>query len=118
MSRLWRQASLAAVFCTALCLIDASPAAAQPKPGLRGQLTFASGKPAAGVFVQARPLGQSPALPDIGIFTNKSGAFFWPLPAGRFELTFIHRGQKLAVRQVEVAEGRTARMDVRLSAPR
>jgi hypothetical protein len=91
-----------------------TPVAAE---GVQGRVTFASGKPAANVFVQARSLGSpTVALPDIGIFTNKSGEFFWPLPPGRFELTFSQDGRKLATRKIDVGKSRPARLDVELPA--
>jgi hypothetical protein len=85
------------------------------REGVHGRVTFASGKAAANVFVQARSLGQS-AVPDIGIFTSKGGNYFWPLPPGRFELTFIHQGRKRATREVEVGRNRATRLDVQLTA--
>lgn len=87
------------------------------RKGVQGRVTFASGKPAANVFVQARSLGQpAVALPDIGILTNQAGDYSWPLPPGRFELNFIHNGKKLATRQVNVGRNRPARLDIQLPA--
>lgn len=124
---------MAATGVSTLCLVappatNAQPAGSPDRPvasgaaeapairkGVQGRVTFASGKPAEKVFVQARSLGQPAiALPDIGILTNKAGDYFWPLPPGRFELTFILRGRKLATRQLDVGRNRPARLDIQL----
>jgi hypothetical protein len=127
---------VAAIGASTLCLIAPPVTRAQPAgspddmvtsdgagvtpavgKGVQGRVTFASGKPAANIFVQARSIGQpSVALPDIGILTNKAGDFFWPLPPGRFELTFILHGRKLATRQVNVGRSRATRFDIQLPA--
>lgn len=117
-----RAQNLAAVICAAaLFLFMSSMTMAQSagsggvREGVQGRVTFASGKPAANVFVQARSLGQM-AVADIGIFTDKAGNFYWPLPPGRFELTFVHQGRSLARRAVEVARSGATRVDIQLSA--
>jgi hypothetical protein len=93
-----------------------SASATHAAEGVQGRVTFANGKPATQVFVQARPLGPSgPAVPDIGIFTDGAGRYSWPLPPGRFELTFVHQGKKLTTRSVTVGRSGVTRLDVRLS---
>jgi len=84
--------------------------------GVQGRVVFSNGKPATQVFVQARPLDQGGLpIPDIGIFTDGAGGYAWPLPPGRFELTFVHQGKKLATRSVTVGRSGVTRLDVRLS---
>jgi hypothetical protein len=106
-------ALFSAMLGAAMFSISGGPAA----QGVQGHVAFANGKPATQVFVQARSLERpAPAIPDIGIFTDGSGNYSWPLPPGRFELTFIHQGRKLATRNVTVERSGIARLDVRLSA--
>jgi hypothetical protein len=93
-----------------------SAAAGQGAEGVQGRVTFANGKPAPQVFVQARSLGPAgPAVSDIAIFTDSAGGYSWPLPPGRFELSFVHEGKKLATRRVTVGRNGVTRLDVRLS---
>jgi hypothetical protein len=93
-----------------------SAAVGEAAEGVQGRVTFANGKPAAQVFVQARPLGPSgPPVPDIGIFTDSAGRYSWPLPPGRFELTFVHEGKKLTTRRITVGRTGVTPLDVRLS---
>jgi len=107
-------ALLSAMVGAVMLSISGGQAAAQ---GVQGHIAFANGKPATQVFVQARSLDRpAPAIPDIGIFTDGAGNYSWPLPPGRFELTFIHQERKLGTRKVTVERSGVTRLDVRLSA--
>ena len=98
-----------------LAAVLLSMSAGHTAQGVQGRVVFANGKPATQVFVQAKSLGQGgPPVPDIGIFTDGAGGYAWPLPPGRFELTFIHQGNKLATRKVTVGRSGVTRLDVRL----
>jgi hypothetical protein len=94
-----------------------STSAGQAAQGVQGHVAFANGKPATQVFVQARSRERpAPAIPDIANFTDSAGNYSWSLPPGRFELTFIHQGRKLATRKVTVGRAGVTRLDVQLPA--
>lgn len=84
---------------------DASP---QRRPtqqplGISGQVRLPSGQPLRKVVVLARSLDRSPPpIPDIAITTDENGRYFWKLPPGRYELTFVREGKRIATREVSV----------------
>jgi hypothetical protein len=67
-----------------------------------------------GVVVLAQSLDKpSPAIPDIAITTDAAGRYLWLLRPGKYELTFLLNGKKLATRRVTVsAEGTPQSLDV------
>jgi len=55
--------------------------------GLGGTVLNADGSPIAGAFIQVECIGKPcPAIPDLGVLSNESGHFRWPLPQGRFRV--------------------------------
>lgn len=98
------------------------PARATPSPreraGIAGRLSTASGRPMAGVVVLVQSLGRPVPIPDMANSTDQDGRFFWPLPAGRYRLSFVREGRTVAVRDVVVpGGGRAARIRVVAGAP-
>lgn len=66
-----------------------------------------------GVVVLAKSLDKpAPAIPDIAIVTNANGSYFWSLPPGNYELTFLQDGRKLTTRRAVVQQSRVTQMDV------
>lgn len=87
--------------------------ASQLGQGVRGLVKSASGRPMPGIVVLAKSLDKpAPAIPDIAIVTNANGSYFWSLPPGNYELTFLRDGSKLAARRVVVRQSRVTQMDV------
>ena len=71
--------------------------------GVLGVVTTADGAPIAGVFVAATALDASSGpIPDIGIVTDATGRFAWPMKPGRYRLTFVLNGREVARRDVVV----------------
>ncbi len=65
---------------------DTLPAGAMDH-GLGGTVLYNDGSPVAGAFIQVECIGEPcAAIPDLGVLSNESGHFRWPLPPGRFRV--------------------------------
>lgn len=88
------------------------------RAGIAGRLSSPSGRPLAGVVVLVQSLGRPVPIPDRANATDADGHFFWPLPAGRYRLTFVSEGRTIAVRDVSVpGRGRAVRIRVVADTP-
>ncbi len=66
-----------------------------------------SGQPLRGVVVLVDPLDKpSPPIPDVANATDQAGYYYWALPPGRYRLSFIHNGTRIATRDVAIPDGR------------
>jgi hypothetical protein len=94
---------------------DADPSlpATTLQEGVGGRVTSTSGTPMADVFVQARSISGPRAIPDIAVFTDSAGQYFWKLNPGTYELTFMQDGQELVRKRVVVRPNEVARLDVK-----
>jgi hypothetical protein len=93
---------------------DADPSlpAASLQQGVGGRVTSASGAPIANVFVQAHSISGPRAIPDIAVFTDSAGHYFWKLDPGTYELTFMRDGRELVRKLVVVRPNELTRLDV------
>lgn len=78
-----------------------------------GTVTGADGAPAARVQVHVEPLGGAPAVPDIAVITDESGAYRWTLPPGQYRLSPLAPGNVAQAVEVTVQPGVT-RVDLQL----
>lgn len=76
-------------------------------PGIGGQVRSQSGQPLHGVVVLVVSLDKpGPPIPDLANATDRAGHFFWALPPGRYRLTFVRDGRKIATRDVAIPDRR------------
>ncbi len=100
----------------------ASDNAAQPRTaratGIVGHVRLPSGQPLPGILVVAVSLIKpSPPIPDIAIVTDAAGYYVWDLPLGRYQLTFVRNGQRIATRDVAIGDAsRTVTLNLTVSA--
>ena len=104
--------SLLAIFAVVFAMIFATKLSVAAE-GVSGTITSSSREPMAHIFVQARSLNGTP-VPDLGVISGTDGQYFWPLRPGRYELTFVRQGKKLASRRTSVDRAGVTRLDVRL----
>lgn len=69
------------------------PVPSGPGPGLHGVLRDHAGRPVGHVMIQAEALGDSPGVPEMGVFADAQGRFHWPLRPGRYRLTAASEGR-------------------------
>lgn len=62
--------------------------AAVTRSGIRGRVQAQDGSPVSGAVIQAECAAEPcRPIPDIGIFSNTDGVFFWPLREGSYRFT-------------------------------
>lgn len=84
--------------------------------GATGTVTSSSGGPIVGALVVPRGLdANSPAVPEIALYTDAEGRYVWSLPPGQWELTVTADGFRSETKTVAVAQGALAVLDFTLS---
>ncbi len=93
----------------------------EPDPTLglvQGRVTTADGQPLAGVLVAPQSNAVPPEpLPEIAIWTDAQGAYWWSLPPGPYTLTFTREGYQPRSAGVVLQPGQTLDLDVTLERP-
>lgn len=94
---------------------DIQPNSAQPDaaPGVYGRVVDNQNQPVANAFVQAAPIGDSPAVPELAVFTDADGRFIWPLKPGRYRVS-VSDDEGQAAREVDVAKSQRVTLVLRL----
>lgn len=90
-------------------IVRSGNAGAQPggdvvAPGVAGRVIGADGQPVAGAFVEAFPIGDSPAVPELAVFTAGDGTYRWFLQPGNYQITITADGSRTTA-IVSVVEG-------------
>ena len=96
-----------------------------PEPGpaptlalMQGRVTTVDGQPLAGVLVTPQSTADPPApLPEIAIWTDAQGAYWWSLPPGPYTLTFTRAGYQPRSAVVVLQPGQALDLDVTLEHP-
>ena len=65
----------------------ADPVQFDQVPGVHGQVVDDRNQPIGNAFVQVAPVGNSPAVPELAVFTDADGRFVWPLQPGRYKVS-------------------------------
>jgi hypothetical protein len=82
--------------------------------GVHGVVRDRQNRPVPAAFIQALPVGaDTPAVPELAVFTDADGAYHWPLPGGRYRLQVTHE-RGTAEAQVQVPRGGRVRLDLEL----
>ena len=82
--------------------------------GVHGVVRDRQNRPVPAAFVQALPVGaDTPAVPELAVFTDADGAYHWPLPGGRYRLRVTH-ARGAAEAEVQVPRGGRVRLDLEL----
>ena len=80
---------------------------------VEGVVRGADGSTLADVLVVPVPLDEpAPAIPELAVVTDDSGAYTWSLPGGRYELRATKDGTAVGSTRVEVAPGETVDGDI------
>jgi len=87
---------------------------AMPAFGLVGTVSDASGAPLGALLVEAAPAdAATPPVPELAIFTDAQGRYYWPLRAGFYRVRVDHAGRSAEAR-VRVPQDAVARLDLTL----
>lgn len=82
--------------------------------GIHGAVRDYQGRLLAGAFVQASPgTANTPAVPELAVFTDAEGAYYWPLPPGLYRLSVTYASGGTEV-MVQVPADGHARQDFTL----
>jgi hypothetical protein len=86
-----------------------------PERGVAGRITSITGRPVEGALVAVRGLGRSPAaVPELAVYSDGEGRYWWDLPRGRWELSVRAEGHRQSAKVVHVRAGQRATLDFRL----
>jgi hypothetical protein len=87
--------------------------------GVSGQVMDDSGRPIARALVQPRSLdANSPAIPEIAVFSDANGQYAWRLSPGRYELTVTMDGFQPITMSAVVTSSQVTKLDFTLQRPR
>jgi hypothetical protein len=90
-------------------------AVAAIKEGITGTVTYRSGEPVAGAFVQVSAASAaSGPIPDIAILTNRRGNFTLPLRPGTYRLTLLLEGREIASTEAIVTRGHVTELKLQV----
>lgn len=94
---------------------DIQPNSAQSDaaPGVNGRVVDNQNQPVANAFVQVAPIGDTPAVPELAVFTDADGRFVWPLKPGRYRVS-VRDDKGQAARDVDVVGSQPVSVVLRL----
>jgi len=87
--------------------------------GVTGRVINDSGQPVARALVQPRSLdANSPAIPEIAVFSDSNGQYAWRLSPGRYELTVTIDGFEPITMPAVVSSSQVTNLDFTLQRSR
>ncbi len=96
---------------------DAAGGAVVSRSGVGGRVTTAAGAPVATATISRSPVGSRGPVTQEVVVTDADGRWFWPLPAGTWEVSITAQGLRAAAERVTVAPDRRTTLDVVLQRP-